>query len=498
MFIKIKSLFIPIFLPKLPFIYRRILTLFLSLLLILLVVNLPSITFWRYPELSTHERSNVLWFWKDTVLSPVISLWSQSVRLQHPKNVAFDLKVAPPNPGPFSNLLPLSSISNLRQYISNINRLHFVQNENLYGQLPRRDNLTFITSPEHVIIVQVHNRSVELSLLIESLRRTSGIEKALIIFSHDVYSDELNNLIGSIRFTRTAQIFYPHSIQIFPNSFPGTDPRDCHSRISPAEASDTGCLNSGWPDTYKHYRESNFTQIKHHWLWKIEFVMNHFYPTKYYNGYFILLEDDHFVVEDIFHVSTLISNRIWSPLKADGIVALGSYDKDNKYVSSMAEVTYWLAPKHNMGMAVSRAVWRKIEDCLGQFCDYDDYNWDWSLQYVGQKCFPNKLKALTLPQSTRVFHLGECRGLHHQKNVCSTEILATNIIQLFSGVVLAKLYPKDLYLSNRLPAVDPKQTVNGGWSDPRDRNLCRSFLSNRWNDLLIQMAPTLIKYPPIY
>jgi len=25
------------------------------------------------------------------------------------------------------------------------------------------------------------------------------------------------------------------------------------------------------------------------------------------------------------------------------------------------------------------------------FCDYDDYNWDWSLQYVGVKCLPNKL-----------------------------------------------------------------------------------------------------------
>nr|CAX73666.1 alpha-1,6-mannosyl-glycoprotein [Schistosoma japonicum] len=496
--IKIRSLSTPIFLLNLSFICFRILTLSLSLLLILLVVNLLFTNFWWFPESSTHERSNVLWLWKDTVLSYVTSSWLQSVRLQHPKNVAFDLKTAPPNSGPFSKLLPLSLISNLRQYISNINRLQFVQNEDLYGQLPTRDNFTFITSPEHVIIVQVHNRSLELSLLIESLRRTSGIEKALVIFSHDVYSDELNNLIGSIRFTRTAQIFYPHSIQIFPNSFPGTDPRDCHSRINPAKASDTGCLNSDWPDTYQHYRESNFTQIKHHWLWKIEFVINHFYPTKYYKGYFILLEEDHFVVEDIFHVSTLISNKIWSPLNANGIVALGSYDKDNKYVSSVAEVTYWLAPKHNMGMAVSRAVWRKIEDCLEQFCDYDDYNWDWSLQYVGQKCFPNKLKALTLPLSTRVFHLGECRGLHHQKNVCSAELLATNIIQMFSGVVLTKLYPKDLHLSYKLPTVGPKQTVNGGWSDPRDRNLCRSFLSNKWNDVLIQMAPTLIKYSPIY
>ncbi|VDQ16696.1 unnamed protein product [Trichobilharzia regenti] len=81
--------------------------------------------------------------------------------------------------------------------------------------------------------IQVHNRTLELTLLIESLRRVKGIEKALVIFSHDFYSDEMNNLIASIRFTRTVQIFYPHSTQIFPNSFPGTDPRDCESRLSP-------------------------------------------------------------------------------------------------------------------------------------------------------------------------------------------------------------------------------------------------------------------------
>ena len=44
--------------------------------------------------------------------------------------------------------------------------------------------------------------------------------------------------------------------------------------------------------------------------------------------------------------------------------------------------------------------------CWQAFCQFDDYNWDWSLQFVGAKCMPNKLKAIIV-KSPRVFHIGE-------------------------------------------------------------------------------------------
>lgn len=40
------------------------------------------------------------------------------------------------------------------------------------------------------------------------------------------------------------------------------------------------------------------------------------------------------------------------------------------------------------------------------FCRYDDYNWDWSLGFIGSSCIPSKLKAVVV-KSPRVFHLGE-------------------------------------------------------------------------------------------
>ncbi|CAH8513167.1 unnamed protein product [Schistosoma turkestanicum] len=478
----------------------RQIILFILILLIVLLSVLLLRNIWRYPEFSAYEHSNVVWLWKKVVLSPNDSLWLEPIYLQHPKNITFVVKKSSKTSGPLSHLSPFSSIRNLRQYISNINMLQYVNNEDLYGKLPSRNNFDSIkSSPKYVILVQVHNRSTELRLLIESLRRTKGIETALLIFSHDFYSDELNSLIGSIRFTRTVQIFFPHSLQIFPKTFPGTDPRDCDSRMKPTDARNIGCFNARWPDTYHHYRESHFTQIKHHWLWKIEFVMNHFYPTKYYNDYFILLEEDHFVVEDILHVCGLISKTVWSPLKTDGIIALGSYDKDNEYSSNTIHLTHWISSKHNMGMGISRVVWKNIEQCLKSFCDYDDYNWDWSLQFIGGKCLSDKLKVLTLPLATRVFHLGECRGIHHQRNACDTQLLAAKILQIYSGPLLTKLYPTSLQLSEQLSSMNNhKQTPNGGWSDKRDRSLCQSFLSNKWDEQLIHWAPELTKYSPIH
>jgi hypothetical protein len=51
-----------------------------------------------------------------------------------------------------------------------------------------------------VIVIQVHNRPEYLRHLVRSLSRASDIEQTLLIFSHDYYSDELNDIVGSIDF----------------------------------------------------------------------------------------------------------------------------------------------------------------------------------------------------------------------------------------------------------------------------------------------------------
>lgn len=70
------------------------------------------------------------------------------------------------------------------------------------------------------------------------------------------------------------------------------------------------------------------------------------------------------------------------------------------------EVTPWVSSKHNMGMAFSKATWLEMASCAEFFCKYDDYNWDWSLQHISQKCMTHKLHAMVV-RGPRVFHIGE-------------------------------------------------------------------------------------------
>ena len=71
------------------------------------------------------------------------------------------------------------------------------------------------------------------------------------------------------------------------------------------------------------------------------------------------------------------------------------------------ELTQWYGSKHNMGMAFNRTTWQKLRSCTSPFCSFDDYNWDWSLQYISQTgCIGQKLQAMLI-KAPRVFHIGE-------------------------------------------------------------------------------------------
>ena len=72
-----------------------------------------------------------------------------------------------------------------------LNENHDIINSNIYGGI---ENIGI------VLIIQVHDRLEYLKLLVESLSTVKGIERALLVFSHDYYSEGINYLIQSIRF----------------------------------------------------------------------------------------------------------------------------------------------------------------------------------------------------------------------------------------------------------------------------------------------------------
>ena len=96
---------------------------------------------------------------------------------------------------------------NLRAFIHDTNELQMIRNKHLINNLllteanknSRSDKKS--TVPKFlVILIQIHSRFTYLKELIMSLKNTRHIEDTLVIFSHDVYNEEMNDLIKNIKF----------------------------------------------------------------------------------------------------------------------------------------------------------------------------------------------------------------------------------------------------------------------------------------------------------
>jgi len=379
------------------------------------------------------------------------------------------------------------------------------------------------------------------------LSQASGIDKTLIIFSHDYWDDAINDLVNSVDFAKTMQIFYPFSIQTHPNEFPGESPHDCPRNAKKDQAQRLKCLNADWPDLYGHYREAKFTQTKHHWWWKANRIFDQLRVTKSHDGLVLFLEEDHYVSDDFLSVLRLVEVERTSRYPNCDIICLGTYlksynyNRDHKTVSKSnvigvpgfvakpggggrpvparhvsqlprrllwlpgallssvidafrkeyqmwpggpvfakkqrVEVMPWESAKHNMGMVFKRTLWEKIHACREYFCNYDDYNWDWSLQHLSKHCFKTKLEVM-LVKGPRVFHIGEC-GVHHKKKLCE----ATKVVKKVQDILVkAKsfLFPTELKVTKVAPKKSKNQKNpkgNGGWGDHRDRALCLNMAS---------------------
>ncbi|TRY68095.1 hypothetical protein DNTS_034729 [Danionella cerebrum] len=356
-----------------------------------------------------------------------------------------------------------------RAIIFQLNFDQNVKNEEKFRSVRQKDDL--------VVVVQVHNRPEYLRLLVESLRKSKGIGNVLLIFSHDFWSPEINQIVESIDFCSVMQIFFPFSIQLYPQEFPGNDPRDCPRDISKTEALNLGCLNADYPDSFGHYREAKFSQTKHHWWWKLHFVWDRIHTLKDHRGLVLLIEEDHYLAPDFYHLLKLMALLKKEQCPDCDVLSLGSYghigysSKANK-----VEVKAWKSTEHNMGMALSRDAYQKLLRCTDAFCTYDDYNWDWSLQHLTVTCLPAYLKVM-VSEAPRVFHAGDC-GMHHRKSSCMPSGQKTKIENVLQNSA-NQLFPKKLLITKRLP--DSKKGVaphvkNGGWGDIRDHELCKSYL----------------------
>ncbi|XP_054766310.2 alpha-1,6-mannosyl-glycoprotein 2-beta-N-acetylglucosaminyltransferase-like [Lytechinus pictus] len=272
------------------------------------------------------------------------------------------------------------------------------------------------------------------------------------------------------------QIFYPYSLQVYQNEFPGPDANDCPRDITLEKAKKIKCNNWEHPDSYGHYREVRYVMTKHHWFWKLQHVFSGLEATKDHDGLVLLLEEDHYMAPDFYPMLQKMYLLKKESCPECDILTLGGYDKTFIYKDRNDKVDslVWHSAKHNMGMSLDRKTWEKLQPCVQQFCTYDDYNWDWTMNYVSHKCLSSPFQVMVF-KSPRVFHIGEC-GIHHTgKGKCSADelvkridsTLETNKDSLFPKSLI--LTPKTRPLKSRLPK------PNGGWGDIRDHTLCMTY-----------------------
>ncbi|XP_017008871.2 alpha-1,6-mannosyl-glycoprotein 2-beta-N-acetylglucosaminyltransferase isoform X1 [Drosophila takahashii] len=214
------------------------------------------------------------------------------------------------------------NITEIKRQIVRYNDMQMVLNEDVFGPL-QNDSV--------IIVVQVHTRITYLRHLIVSLAQARDISKVLLVFSHDYYDDDINDLVQQIDFCKTMQIFYPYSIQTHPNEYPGVDPNDCPRNIKKEQALITNCNNAMYPDLYGHYREAKFTQTKHHWIWKANRVFNELEVTRYHTGLVLFLEEDHYVAEDFLYLLAMMQQRTKDLCPQCNVLSLGTYLKTFNY-----------------------------------------------------------------------------------------------------------------------------------------------------------------------
>lgn len=409
--------------------------------------------------------------------TPVLSEETENVKHKNPQN-----NTKPSLPQAYEDPLPSmpgpNSLQLLQDILVNANKAQTIRNSKRFPALSE-DSL--------VLIVQVHKREGYLKQLLESLKVARGIEKVLLVISHDYYYDDMNKLIESVDFCPVLQIFYPFSLQVMPTTFPGSSPNDCPRDAGKEKAIRMKCINAQHPDSYGHYREAIVTAIKHHWWWKVNMVFDGLRVTQNYTGYVVFLEEDHYVSPDFIEVAHQLMKMKKEKCHDCDFINLGMYNKA-KVLTNRASAGIWNAGKNNMGFGMDRSTWNLIKNCSKFFCTYDDYNWDWSLNQLGKACplFRRDLKVLDM-KSPRIFHIGTC-GTHHHKS-CN-EAHQARTARDFLTRQAANLFPSQLTLDHGLyPALSRKKIKPyGGWGDTRDHNLCMKFMEKDF--LLGTRSPT--------
>lgn len=333
---------------------------------------------------------------------------------------------------------------------------------------PRNLDLFPTLAKGHItIVLYVHNRPQYLQVVVNSLSNVKGIEETLLVVSHDGYFDEMDKIVQSIKFCQVKQIFAPYSPHLYPNSFPGVSPNDCHDK---GNAIEKKC--NGDADQYGNHRSPRIVSLKHHWWWMMNTVWDGLAETKTSSGHILFIEEDHFIYPNAYRTIQLLTKL--KNKKCPDCYAANLAPSDVKSVGE--GISSLIAEKMgNVGYAFNRTVWRKIHAKAKEFCLFDEYNWDITMWATVYPSFGRHVLSLRGPRRSAA-HFGKC-GLH-QGNSKKTACIDDSEVRMDISEVdkVVNINPRwDVYTIRKKEGYRAGFKGWGGWGDKRDQELCLSF-----------------------
>lgn len=393
-----------------------------------------------------------------------------------------------------NDLKPLQS-NTIKRCITNFNTEQRVLNLDVFG--PLKPNAP-------IFVIFVDKFKINLKYLLVSLSNVAGIEDSLIIFSHSRFDENVNNLVQMIDFSRVLQIFYPYSMQIYPNEFPGYQKGDCPRNLDMDTAKSLNCTGADTPDIHGLYRDPIQAQMKHYWWWTMNKVFDNLPFTQDHTGIFTFLDDDVFLMEDFIYM-TMQMKKISQFITVCEFISLLSptfqfsyFDNLSTYSSYAVGLTTWNPRDYSSVLSFDSSVWSSIAAHYFLFCSIDDYSWARSLYYLSLNRKDGgryKVMSSTLPRAFKTSSLA-----FFDQFVEYDIIYIINRILHTQDHINEDLYPSHLevYLDIELDEDDfvifDYVDNSGGWSDPRDKNMCFNITTNKIKKVIMDMAHEFHQY----
>lgn len=198
------------------------------------------------------------------------------------------------------------------------------------------------------------------------------------------------------------------------------------------------------------YRLSQ-ASIKHHfwWIWKFIFKHNAYISeqvqTLSENFQVLFLEDDHLMSTDVIFLLKSLTSFKRKHCENCFSINIGFHDATKKNLDITKTWKFFQnGISSNIGLSFSKSSFQILEKQQGEFCSYDEYNWDLTMNHLAQKGFIPET-SLTVMFS-RIFHIGLC-GIHTKNTDCDPKLLLPQLNTNFIGPL------ENVYLKNYNPNI---------------------------------------------